>query len=162
MGLDRYLPWPVILGWLSWLYELLASPTSGLKGLAESLITNMTGVFWAMVIIYGSTYVGMEIIGYVITAIVAFFMCIQAKQAWLAYIPGTSLAHARLLLQTAIGNLCAIADFRWRVWLPNESNRSLVACEISRYFFARRTSTVVNPRSYLYPLCIETYPGQYS
>ncbi len=27
--------------------------------------------------------------GYFITGLVAFFMCIQAKKQWLAYIPGT-------------------------------------------------------------------------
>lgn len=84
----------ISLGLLSWAGFLgctsyFASPTSGLKGLAESLITNMTGVFWAMVIIHASQFASVEILGYVITAIVAFFMCIQAKQTWLAYIPGT-------------------------------------------------------------------------
>ncbi|MDF5425975.1 DUF1097 domain-containing protein, partial [Vibrio parahaemolyticus] len=62
----------ISLGLLSWAGFLgcrsyFAAPTSGLKGLGISLITNMPGVFWAMVIIPGSTYVGLEIIGYVIT-----------------------------------------------------------------------------------------------
>ncbi|GAA5646856.1 MULTISPECIES: DUF1097 domain-containing protein [Vibrio] len=84
----------VSLGLLSWAGFLgctsyFATPNSGLKGLGESLLTNMTGVFWAIVIIKSSQYISLEILGYVITAIVAFFMCIQAKQAWLGYIPGT-------------------------------------------------------------------------
>ncbi|MCW8335601.1 DUF1097 domain-containing protein [Vibrio sp. SCSIO 43135] len=84
----------ISLGLLSWAGFLgctsyFASPNSGLKGLAESLVTNMTGVFWAMVIIHASQYASLDILGYVITAIVAFMMCIQAKQSWLGYIPGT-------------------------------------------------------------------------
>lgn len=42
-----------------------------------------------MVIIHASQWVGIEIIGYVMTALVAFIMCIQAQKSWLAYIPGT-------------------------------------------------------------------------
>lgn len=79
------LTWAGFLGCTSY----FASPTSGLKGLAQSLVTNLSGVFWAMVIIHASQFASLEILGYVITAIVAFFMCIQAKQSWLAYIPGT-------------------------------------------------------------------------
>lgn len=84
----------VSLGLLSWAGFLgctsyFASPTDGLKGLLISLLTNMSGVFWAMVIIHGSSVIGFDIVGYVITAVVAFFMCIQAKQSWLNYIPGT-------------------------------------------------------------------------
>lgn len=40
-------------------------------------------------IIHASQWVGIEIIGYVVTALVAFIMCIQAQKSWLAYIPGT-------------------------------------------------------------------------
>lgn len=84
----------ISLGLLSWAGFLgctsyFASPTSGLKGLGESLVTNMTGVFWAMVIIHASQFASIEVLGYVITAIVAFLMCIQAKQRLLGYIPGT-------------------------------------------------------------------------
>ena len=104
----------ISLGLLSWAGFLgctsyFAAPTSGLKGLGISLITNMTGVFWAMVIIHGSTYVGLEIIGYVITAIVAFFMCIQAKQAWLAYIPGTFIGSCATFA----------ADGNWQLVIPS-------------------------------------------
>lgn len=95
------LSWAGFLGCTSY----FASPTVGVKGLAGSLLTNMTGVFWAMVIIESSTFAGLEILGYVITAIVAFFMCIQAKQAWLGYIQEPSLAVVRRLRQVAIGNL---------------------------------------------------------
>ncbi|ENM5905951.1 DUF1097 domain-containing protein [Vibrio mimicus] len=84
----------VSLGLLSWAGFLgctsyFASPKDGLKGVWQSLLTNLSGVFWAMVIIHASQWVGLEIIGYVVTSIVAFMMCIQAKKSWLAYIPGT-------------------------------------------------------------------------
>ncbi|MEJ2764902.1 DUF1097 domain-containing protein [Photobacterium sp. MCCC 1A19761] len=84
----------VSLGLLSWAGFLgcttyFASPKDGLKGLGLSIVTNMSGVFWAMVIIHLSTLAGLEVIGYVITAVVAFLMCVQAKQSWLSFIPGT-------------------------------------------------------------------------
>ncbi len=84
----------ISLGLLSWAGFLgctsyFASPTDGIKGLASSLLTNMSGVFWAMVIIHGSNFLAAEILGYVVTGVVAFMMCIQAKKSWLAYIPGT-------------------------------------------------------------------------
>ncbi|CAK4075838.1 DUF1097 domain-containing protein [Vibrio sp. MarTm2] len=84
----------ISLGLLSWAGFLgctsyFASPTSGFKGLIQSLLTNMTGVFWAMVIIHASQYASLEILGYVITAVVAFLMCMQATQSLLTYIPGT-------------------------------------------------------------------------
>lgn len=84
----------VSLGLLSWAGFLgcttyFASPVQSVKGLLLSMLTNMTGVFWAMVIIKGSQWVHFEILGYVVTALVAFFMCIQAKHSWLTFIPGT-------------------------------------------------------------------------
>jgi hypothetical protein len=104
----------VSLGLLSWAGFLgctsyFASPTSGVKGLAQSLITNMTGVFWAMVIIYGSQFASLEILGYVITAVVAFFMCVQAKQTWLAYIPGTFIGSCATFA----------ADGNWQLVVPS-------------------------------------------
>lgn len=84
----------VSLGLLSWAGFLgcttyFAAPKDGLKGLGLSVATNMSGVFWAMVIIHLSTMAGFEIMGYVITAVVAFLMCVQAKKDWLGFIPGT-------------------------------------------------------------------------
>lgn len=95
----------VSLGLLSWAGFLgctsyFASPKDGLKGLGQSLLTNLTGVFWAMVIIHASQWVGIEIIGYVVTALVAFIMCIQAQKSLLAYILiSLSVAAQPLLLQ---------------------------------------------------------------
>ncbi|KMV28936.1 DUF1097 domain-containing protein [Photobacterium swingsii] len=84
----------VSLGLLSWggflgCTTYFASPKDGLKGLGLSMATNLSGVFWAMVIIKLSSVFSIEIIGYVVTAVVAFFMCVQAKQTWLNFIPGT-------------------------------------------------------------------------
>ncbi|MDN3611604.1 DUF1097 domain-containing protein [Vibrio ostreicida] len=84
----------ISLGLLSWAGFLgctsyFAAPISGAKGLAISLITNMAGVFWAMVIIHVSQFLSAEVLGYAATAVVAFLMCVQAQQRWLSYIPGT-------------------------------------------------------------------------
>lgn len=108
-------------GWLSISFGLLtwagflgctsyfASPQEGARGLASSLITNISGVIWAMVIIQLSSIFPVEIIGYLATAVVAFFMCIQAKQAWLGYIPGTFIG------------CCATfaADGNWQLVVPS-------------------------------------------
>ena len=104
----------ISLGLLSWAGFLgctsyFASPTSGLKGLAESLVTNMTGVFWAMVIIHASQFASLEILGYVITSLVAFMMCIQAKQNWLGYIPGTFIGSCATFA----------ADGDWQLVVPS-------------------------------------------
>ncbi len=84
----------VSLGLISWAGFLgcttyFASPKEGLPGLGMSILANLSGVFWAVVILKLSAYVSFEILGYFITAIVAFLMCIQAKKSLLSYIPGT-------------------------------------------------------------------------
>lgn len=104
----------ISLGLLSWAGFLgctsyFASPNDGLKGLSVSLITNMSGVFWAMVIIYTSQFASLEILGYVITALVAFVMCVQAKQAWLGYIPGTFIGSCATFA----------ADGDWKLVIPS-------------------------------------------
>lgn len=84
----------VTLGLLTWAGFLgctsyFASPVDGHAGLRTSMITNMTGVFWAMVIIQGSQWFGIEVLGFVLTGVVSCMMCLQAKQKMLTYIPGT-------------------------------------------------------------------------
>ena len=79
------LAWAGFLGCTSY----FASPYEGGKGLLISLITNVAGVFWAMVIIAGSSYISLDIMGYVLTGVITLFMCLQAKHSLLAYIPGT-------------------------------------------------------------------------
>ncbi|WGV98194.1 DUF1097 domain-containing protein [Vibrio sp. YMD68] len=104
----------ISLGLLSWAGFLgctsyFASPKDGMKGLGQSLITNLTGVFWALVIIHTSSMLSLEILGYVITAIVAFLMCIQAKQSWLSYIPGTFIGSCATFA----------ADGNWKLVVPS-------------------------------------------
>ncbi|MEF1288804.1 DUF1097 domain-containing protein [Vibrio sp. M260118] len=104
----------VSLGLLTWAGFLgctsyFASPNDGLKGLSVSLITNMSGVFWAMVIIQLSQLASLEILGYVITAVVAFLMCAQAKQSWLGYIPGTFIGSCATFA----------ADGNWQLVVPS-------------------------------------------
>ena len=81
----------VSLGLLSWAglgcTSYFASPTQGIKGLGISLLTNLAGVGWALVIIHGSQQFGSDIIGYVLTAMVSFFMCIQAKKTVAEFYP---------------------------------------------------------------------------
>ena len=84
----------VSLGLLTWAGFLgcttvFAAPKDGLKGLSLSIITNLSGVFWCIAIIKMSEIANLEILGFVAIGIVATLMCVQAKQAWLNFIPGT-------------------------------------------------------------------------
>ncbi|UGA57120.1 DUF1097 domain-containing protein [Vibrio sp. VB16] len=99
------LTWAGFLGCTSY----FASPKEGVKGLGISLVTNMTGVFWALVIIEASNLISMEIVGYVVTGLVAFMMCIQAKQTWLNYIPGTFIGSCATFA----------ADGNWTLVVPS-------------------------------------------
>lgn len=104
----------VSLGLLSWAGFLgctsyFASPTQGIKGLGISLLTNLAGVGWALVIIHGSQQFGSDIIGYVLTAMVSFFMCIQAKKQWLSFIPGTFIGACATFA----------ANGHWQVVIPS-------------------------------------------
>lgn len=66
-----------------------ACPQGGKRGLLISAATCCTGVFWAMMIIYGSALAApWNMLGHVLTAIGAFLMCIQAYQKWLTFVPG--------------------------------------------------------------------------
>jgi Protein of unknown function (DUF1097) len=85
----------VSFGLLSWAGFLgctayFSCPQGGVRGLLLSTLSCCSGVFWAMVIIQGSALAPqIEIAGYLLTGVVAFLMCIQAKQRWLGFIPGT-------------------------------------------------------------------------
>lgn len=129
----------VSLGLLSWAGFLgctsyFASPTDGLKGLTISMLCNMTGVAWAMIIIFGSLWFGSDIAGYVLTGIISFAMCIQAKKAWLNYIPATFIGacatfasggnFALVIPSLILGGLFAYAMKTSGTWLHNKSKRS--------------------------------------
>lgn len=85
----------VSLGLLSWAGFLgctayFACPQAGIKGLFISACTLCSGVLWAQVIIHGSALAPhLEIIGYMVTGVVAFLMCVQAKHMLLSFVPGT-------------------------------------------------------------------------
>lgn len=104
----------VVLGLYTWAGFLgctsyFASPRDGVSGLAGSVATNLSGIFWAMVIMRNSESAGAAALGYVIIAIVAFLMCIQAKQAWLAHIPGTFIGACATFA----------ADGNWQLVAPS-------------------------------------------
>ena len=85
----------VSLGLLSWAGFLgctayFACPQGGVKGLLIAASTVMSGVVWAQVIIYGSALSPhLHIVSYLLTGVVAFLMCIQAKNLLLSFVPGT-------------------------------------------------------------------------
>ena len=85
----------VSLGLLSWAGFLgctayFACPQGGLRGLAISAATVMSGVVWALIIIHASALLPhLEIAGYAITGAVAFMMCVQASRQLLSFVPGT-------------------------------------------------------------------------
>ncbi len=65
----------------------------------------MSGVAWALVIIHGSALAPrvVQILSYMMTGVVAFLMCIQARRTLLSFVPGTLSAPARPSRQTATG-----------------------------------------------------------
>ncbi len=78
------------LGGFSGLYSLFCLSARRPEGLAISACTLLSGVVWALVIIHGSSLAPqLEIVSYVLTGIVAFLMCVQAKQLLLSFVPGT-------------------------------------------------------------------------
>jgi hypothetical protein len=78
------------LGRVPWLHGLFRLPAGGVKGLFISGCTLMSGVIWALVIMKGSALAPhLEMLGYVMTGVVAFLMCIQAKHLLLSFVPGT-------------------------------------------------------------------------
>lgn len=125
----------VSLGLLSWAGFLgctayFACPQSGLKGPLISACTTMSGVLWAQVIIYGSAMAPhLEFVGYLMTGVVAFLMCIQAKQLLLSFVPGTFIGACatfagqgdwRLVVPSlAVGLIFGFAMKNAGLWLAN-------------------------------------------
>ncbi|WP_281646994.1 DUF1097 domain-containing protein [Parendozoicomonas sp. Alg238-R29] len=104
----------ISLGLLTWAGFLgcttyFASPVDGVKGLGLSILTNLSGVFWAVVIIELSSVMNLEVLGYVVTAAVSFMMCIQAKKSWLSFIPGTFIGSCATFA----------ADGNWKLVIPS-------------------------------------------
>lgn len=59
------------------------------EGFKGSLVANLSGVFWAVVIIQINQHLQIPHISAISTALITFAMCIQAKCKWLHFIPGT-------------------------------------------------------------------------
>lgn len=78
--------WAGFLGCTAW----FASPKGGVTGFLTILFTLCSGVLWAQVIIAGSA-VAPELawLSYAMTGVVAFLMCLQARQTLLGFVPGT-------------------------------------------------------------------------
>ncbi len=75
-----------------------------MKGLAISSCTVMSGVARALVIIHGSALAPqVQILSYMMTGVVAFLMCIQARRTLLSFVPAPLSAPARPSRQTATG-----------------------------------------------------------
>jgi hypothetical protein len=93
------------LGRVPRLHGLFRLPAGGVKGLFISGCTLMSGVIWALVIMKGSALAPhLEMLGYVMTGVVAFLMCIQAKHLLLSFVPGTFMGRARPLQGRATGS----------------------------------------------------------
>lgn len=79
-------------GWAGFLgcTALFACPKAGLQGVFITLCTLLSGVIWAQVIICGSELAPhVDLLGYGMTGVVAFLMCMQAKHLLLSFVPGT-------------------------------------------------------------------------
>ncbi len=120
----------VSLGLLSWAGFLgctayFACPQGGIKGLLISACTVMSGVVWAQVIIHGAALAPhLEIFGYVMTGMVAFLMCMQAKSLLLSFVPGTFIgACATFAGQGGLAAGNAVAGCWFTVWICDEKQR---------------------------------------
>lgn len=58
-----------------------------IEGFKKSLIANITGVFWASIALYLTSFVSVGYIAAIITAVATYAMCIQAKLNILGFIP---------------------------------------------------------------------------
>ena len=113
----------VALGLLSWAGFLgctayFACPQGG-KGLAISSCTVMSGVARALVIIHGSALAPqVQILSYMMTGVVAFLMCIQARRTLLSFVPGTFIGACATFA----------ADGDWRLVILHGAGSGLWLC----------------------------------
>ncbi|QFI53617.1 DUF1097 domain-containing protein [Aeromonas simiae] len=89
-----------IWGWLATLLGLIAwvgflgctsyfASEGGYRALLKTLLCNSSGMLWALLLIHGDAWWGHGTAGYLMTGVVATLMCVQGRQQWLSYIPGT-------------------------------------------------------------------------
>ncbi|QFU22207.1 DUF1097 domain-containing protein [Shewanella eurypsychrophilus] len=79
-----------LVTWIGFLAcsTFFAQTKSGFQGVALSWATNLSGVFWAWIVISGSGYFESVFVGYLLTGIVTSAMCLQASYHRLSFIPG--------------------------------------------------------------------------
>ena len=107
-----------------------------MRGLLISTLTCLSGVFWAVVIIAGSAMrPEWSILGYMLTGIVAFLMCIQARQQWLAFVPGTFIGACatfaaqgdwrQVVVSLLVGLVFGYAMKNSGLWLAKQREKQL-------------------------------------
>lgn len=79
------------------------------EGLKKSIIANITGVIWAMIAMKLTPVLNIPAAGAIMTTVITFGMCAQAKNKWLEYIPGTFFG--------SFSTFAANGD--WKVVLPS-------------------------------------------
>ncbi|MCW2257165.1 1,4-dihydroxy-2-naphthoate octaprenyltransferase [Providencia alcalifaciens] len=123
-----------LIGWIGFLgcTSYFAYPKDGVKGLLITFLTVISGVIFGLIIIHSSAYLNdsSSIFEYVITGIIAFLMCIQAKNAWLSYIPGTFIGACAIfgaegdwsttILSLVIGIAFGFSMKRSSLWLSEK------------------------------------------
>ncbi|QFI36357.1 DUF1097 domain-containing protein [Moritella marina ATCC 15381] len=79
-----------LVTWIGFLScsTFFAQPKAGFNGVLMTWFTNLSGVFWAWLAIYGSGWLDTPLLGYLLTGIVTSAMCLQASYSKLAFIPG--------------------------------------------------------------------------
>jgi hypothetical protein len=80
-----------LITWVGFLgcSTFFAQNNNGVKGLLTTWMTNLSGVFWAWLIITASSLFDSALMGYALTGLVTMGMCLQASYRGLAFIPGT-------------------------------------------------------------------------
>ncbi|MDF3008308.1 MAG: rane protein [Enterobacter kobei] len=115
----------VLLSWAGFLGSTayFACPQGGLKGLLITLCTLLSGVGWAQLIIHSSAMLPqLTIAGYAITGVVAFLMCMQAKNVLLSFVPGTFIG--------ACATFAGQGD--WRLVLPTPAHIIIIRTRVVR------------------------------
>ena len=79
-----------LVTWIGFLgcSTFFAQPQMSIKGMLMAMMTNVSGVFWAWLIIFASSFFVSPIMGYSLTGIATAAMCLQASYQKLAFIPG--------------------------------------------------------------------------
>ncbi|MDD8915288.1 DUF1097 domain-containing protein, partial [Escherichia coli] len=97
----------------------------------------MSGVIWALAIIYGSQlFNDSAVFGYAVTGVIAFVMCVQAKSTLLAYIPGTFIGACTIfaaqgdltqtILSLILGILFGYSMKMSGLWIANKSQKKAI------------------------------------